>query len=245
MRNVQQWRREIDNSVIRVFTFAGVTKTLEQFLSVLPGRVQVINRRGFPGVMIHLYPDANKSLYNGKKIHKGNIIAVRAMAGKPWDIVGVFNDQDAFFSMANQTSYVFDGMERSRNMMLSELRDPHGVRAAYEAWLKPVEVKVQPKPSPVKVEAIVEVDGKDAKPEVEPLVENIIAGSGPDNRTIAKAPDLAESYEKDFGTKEDREPVRTGCSNPYQYRKDPVPEPKPKKKTFAQKLLGFLPLFRR
>lgn len=232
MRNVQQWRREIDNSVIRVFTFAGVTKTLEHFLSVLPGRVQVINRRNFPGVMIHLYPDANKSLYNGKKIHKGNIIAVRAMAGKPWDIVGVFNDQDAFFSMANQTSYVFDGMERSRNMMLSELRDPHGVQAAYEAWLKPVE-------------AIVEVDGKDAKPEVEPLVENVIAGSGPDNRTTPQTDDLIESYEKDFGTKEDREPVRTGCSNPYQYRKDPVPEPKPKKKTFAQKLLGFLPLFRR
>lgn len=232
MRNVQQWRREIDNSVIRVFTFTGVRKTLEQFLSVLPGRVQVINRRGVPGMMIHHYQDANKSIYKGQQIDKGNAIAVRAPAGKPWEIVAVFYDQEDFFSMANETSYVFDGMERSRNMMLSELRDPHGVQAAYEAWLKPVE-------------AIVEVDGKDVKPEVEPLVENVIAGSGPDNRTIVNTPDLAESYEKDFGTKEDREPVRTGCSNPYQYRKDPVPEPKPKKKTFAQKLLGFLPLFRR
>ncbi|AIX13139.1 hypothetical protein NW77_131 [Erwinia phage phiEa2809] len=225
MRNVQQWRRKSDQRVLRVFKSGGIKKTLEKFLQDI---YKVTNTtRRFSGQIVHT--DDNQ--YH---ITKGDYLVV------DWTTksLTLFSNEAQMFKYMLDNNFGFEGVERVNNMQISNEIDNTALITRWGNWaysgekastVKRVEVEGGGNavlPDTQKIQTIA-VDGTATTHMITAAqAKNVPVGESENTRTVPAEPRSGE-------------PVMTNTWVNTSVK------PGVKKKTFAQRLLGFLSVFRR
>lgn len=229
MRNVQQWTRDLDNTTIRVFPFSGIMKTAAAFLEGT--RYRLSNPKRVTGIVLHTGQDQFR-------IVQGEYIILRENG-----LVHIVGDESQLFNYMGERGYRYLGKERVRNTQLTEEIDSGMIRR-WAAWadnirsgeIDQVDSKIYPQRDSVE-------DVQAGKPQAISCGDN----HAPEGWECTRDP----GHEGPCAAvqKETVEPVRTGSSNPYQFSKKgsiaASQPPAKKRKTFFERLMGFLPIFRR
>lgn len=227
MRNVQQWRRKSDQRVLRVFKSGGIKKTLEKFLQDI---YKVTNTtRRFSGQIVHT--DDNQ--YH---ITKGDYLVV------DWTTksLTLFSNEAQMFKYMLDNNFGFEGVERVNNMQISNEIDNTALITRWGNWAYSGE-----KASTVK-RVEVEGGGNAVLPDTQKIQTIAVDGTATTHMitaALAQSKNVAVADPSNTRTvpAEPRsgEPVMTNTWVNTSVK------PGVKKKTFAQRLLGFLSVFRR
>lgn len=221
MRNVQKWTRGFET--IRVFQFGGIMKTAATFLEGTKYRLS--NPKGVNGVILHTGVDQ-------VNIRKGEYILLRETG-----LAQVLSSEEELFKWMAESGYQYVGNERVRNTQLSDEIDT-GMIKRWGDW-----AETTTPPGQVHVDAQLHVYSDTTQP---------ARACGTD-----QAPEGWECTRQQGHTGPcaavEVEPVRTDAPEPFQYKTEGNGQPNDmtkeagyrKPKTFFEKLLGFLPIFRR
>lgn len=128
MRNITQWRREIDKDVIRVYRFRGKLKTAEAFLEGTKHTSKIVKHDGnyVLSPSNNFIPSENIEKY---KIYDGGYI-LKTSTGE----VVTCDDSFSLFHYMFLNGYRYIGTERVRNTNITEEKDPTGILAAWVNW---------------------------------------------------------------------------------------------------------------